>query len=173
MYNSTIKQKRGICNGCNKDSFIKAKGKCETCYWSSLNKKSLEKKKEKYGKVDTSGNSELNRWFLERRKEMTGFCHHCGNKSTKHNDTYFKFSICHILPKRLFKSVATHESNFIELCFWGNNCHGNMDNNMLDLIDLNCFDEVVEKFLKMYPSIDKKERRYIPDVLLQYVKDNL
>jgi len=113
---------------------------------------------------------ELDRWFKERRKEMTGRCHHCGGPSCKHDDKYYKFSICHILPKAYFPSVATHPSNFVELCFWNKNCHGNMDNKMLDLIEMNCWDEIVTKFCSMYPFIAEKEKRRIPDVLLQYVE---
>jgi hypothetical protein len=30
-------------------------------------------------------------------------------------------------------------------------------------------DTVIERFVAMYPDIDKSERKYIPDVLLQYV----
>lgn len=116
------------------------------------------------------GTADLNRWFQDRRKEMSGKCLHCSDPSCKNNDEYFKFSIAHILPKRIFKSVATHPLNWIELCFWGKSCHTNLDNNMLDLIDLNCFDTVIQRFVAMYPAIDPKERRYIPDVLLQYVE---
>lgn len=112
----------------------------------------------------------LDRWFKERRKEMTGKCHHCNGVSCKHDDKYYKFSICHILPKAYFPSIATHPSNFVELCFWNKNCHGNMDNNMLDLIEMNCWDEIVTKFCIMYPSIAEKEKRRIPQVLLQYIE---
>lgn len=112
----------------------------------------------------------LNRWFKERRKEMTGKCHHCNGNSCKHDDKYYKFSICHILPKAYFPSVATHEYNWVELCFWNKNCHGNMDNKMLDLIEMNCWDEIVTKFCIMYPSIAEKEKKRIPQVLLQYIE---
>jgi hypothetical protein len=43
---------------------------------------------------------------------------------------------------------------------------------MLDLMELNCFDLVIERFVAMYPSISKEERRRIPQVLLDYVEDN-
>lgn len=129
------------------------------------NKDEIEK-----GKALTTGGADLKRWFEERRKEMSGRCLHCGGKSCKDSDEYYKFSIAHILPKRLFKSVATHSDNWIELCFWGNSCHSNFDNNVLDIIDLNCFDTVVKRFVSMYPAIDPKERKSIPDVLLQYLE---
>lgn len=123
--------------------------------------------------VTSNGNEELNRWFIERRKELDGKCHHCGDSSCKNDDKYFKFSICHIFPKAYFKSVATHPDNFIELCFWSNNCHGNMDSKMLDLTEMNCWAEIVEKATRIYPSIAKEERRRIPQILLEYIKTEL
>lgn len=119
-------------------------------------------------------NAALERWFEDRRKDLVGVCANCGRKSSKNDDKWYKASVAHILPKRLFKSVATHPANYLELCFWGEgSCHTNLDNNMLDLIDLNCFDTVIQRFVEMYPSIDQKERRYIPDVLLQYIEVEL
>lgn len=131
-------------------------------------KKQQELKEQKAEKI--TGGSELDRWFKERRKEMVGICANCGSKTTKNNDTYFKHSIAHLLPKRLFKSIATHPDNWIELCYFEKSCHANYDSHTLDLIDLNCFDEAIRKFVAMYPDIAPKERKYIPDILLQYVE---
>lgn len=116
-----------------------------------------------------SNNAALTRWFKERRLEMTGRCKHCGGKTSKEDDGFYKHCIAHILPKAFFPSVATHHSNWIELCFWNNSCHTNFDNYSLDITELNCFDEVINKFVEMYPIIDKKERRRIPNILLNYV----
>lgn len=123
-------------------------------------------------KVSSSvkGNAELNRWFEERRKEMTGLCWHCQGRSCKYAEGYWKFSIAHILPKKIFRSVATHPLNWIELCFFGNSCHTNFDQFVLDIMDLNCFDLVIKRFVAMYPMIDTRERRHIPEVLLQYIE---
>lgn len=117
----------------------------------------------------------LDAWFEERRKQMTGRCDHCGGKTTKNDDKLFKHSIAHLLPKRtnMFPSVATHPDNWLELCFFGKSCHTNYDNNILDLTDLNCFDKAIEKFERIYPSIDRKERRNIPEALRQYVNIDL
>jgi hypothetical protein len=115
----------------------------------------------------------LDLWFEDRRKELTGRCHHCGGKSCKEDNKYYRFSICHILPKAYFDSVKTHPLNFIELCFWDKNCHGNMDNKVLDLTDMNCWDEIVERFVAMYPFIAKEERKRIPEVLMNYIQTDL
>ncbi len=112
-------------------------------------------------------------WFKERRKDLTGKCKHCNGRTTKDDNDKFHFCIAHLLPKAYFPSVATHPLNFVELCTYGNNCHGNFDNKTLDLMDMNCFDEIVTKFVAIYPMIDKKERKRIPQVLLNYIEVEL
>ena len=115
--------------------------------------------------------AELNRWFENRRKEMTGYCDNCGMPSCKDSDEFFKFSIAHILPKAYFGSVKTHEKNWLELCFWGEkSCHTNMDNKFLDLIDMSCWETIIQRFVAMYPEIAENEKKRIPKVLLQYIE---
>lgn len=133
--------------------------------------KKLRQEAEEKAVNKVSGGSELDRWFQARRKEMRGHCLHCGGKSCKYSDQYFKFSIAHILPKNLFKSIKTHPLNWIELCHFDKSCHTNLDNHSLDITELNCYDLVIERFIAIYPDIAPKERKYIPDVLLQYVKN--
>ena len=41
---------------------------------------------------------------------------------------------------------------------------------MIDIIDLHCFDTVIQKFIKIYPNIAQEERRRIPAILLEYLK---
>lgn len=116
------------------------------------------------------GGSELQRWFEDRRKELTGKCDNCGGKTCT-DDKYYKFSIAHLLPKAYVKSVATHPLNFLELCHFGNGCHSQMDNKLLDLIDMNCFDKIIERVTAMYPHIAPSERRRIPAILMEYIKN--
>ena len=169
MYNSTIIKKKKICVSCKKEQFIFSRGRCKFCTQKE-DYKPIAKVSEKGREGGKQDSGELQRWFEERRKEMGGKCLHCGGKSSKGTSQY-KCSVAHILPKRLFKSVATHPLNWIELCFWNSSCHTNYDNYTLDITELNCFDLVIERFLAIYPEIDKKERKYIPDALLQYVKN--
>mgnify|MGYP001597196421 CR=1 FL=1 len=133
-------------------------------------KKLAMEAEEKKGKKDPSAEKE--RWFQDRRKEMTGFCKNCSKPSYKNSHEYFRFSIAHILAKRksMFPSVATHPDNWIELCA---DCHQNLDNSMIDLIDLACWDEVVVKFQKIYPFIATEEVKRIPSVLFQYIHTDL
>lgn len=133
-------------------------------------KKLKQETEEKKGKKDPSAEKE--RWFQDRRKEMTGFCKNCGKPSFKNSHDYFRFSIAHILAKRknMFPSVAIHPDNWIELC---GDCHTNLDNCMLDLTDLSCWDEVVVKFQKIYPFIATVEVKRIPNILFRYIHTDL
>jgi hypothetical protein len=114
----------------------------------------------------------LDRWFREVRKNMTGKCMNCGGKTEAFTKNY-KCSIAHILPKAYFKSVATNNDNWLELCFYGNSCHSQMDNKMLDLIDMNCFDTIIKRFAAMCPNIAQDEKRRIPPILIEYLKVEL
>jgi len=122
------------------------------------------------------GKGELGRWFLDRKMEMTGRCMHCNGDTmilNKEADAKFHYSVCHILPKSLFPSVATNPFNWVELCYYGNSCHAQLDNGMLPITQLNCFGVVIERLAKMYPSIALTERRKIPLILIEYLKTEI
>jgi len=168
MRNSTIiTRKKKLKCGCFDYNF--SKGRCKT----HATIEDTANRIIKYRNDTIEGSKEeLWDWFKERRKEMKGKCSNCGNPSSKKDDDKFHFSIAHILPKSLFPSIATHPDNWIELCFWGNSCHTNFDNSAIDLIDMNCFDEIIEKFIRLYPSIIPEERRRIPQILIEYYNQN-
>jgi hypothetical protein len=108
--------------------------------------------------------------------EMTGRCMHCNGDTmilNKDADSKFHYSVCHILPKNLFPSVSTHPDNWIELCYYGKSCHKNFDDHMIDIVDLNCFGIVIERFVKIYPSIALTERKRIPPILIEYLKTEM
>ena len=130
---------------------------------------SCHRKNKTNSQMVKSVNKELEVWFEERHEEMTGTCKHCAGRTEKGKSS-FKCSIAHIFPKALFPSVKAHPLNWIELCFYGNSCHTNFDNYMIEIEELKCFPEIIEKFRIIYPHIDEKERRRIPEILLKYVK---
>lgn len=102
-------------------------------------KRKLENEKIKTTEV----NSEIDRWFIERRKEMTGYCCECGKKSFKEHDKHYKWSLAHIIKKSIFKSVATHPSNFIELCWLH---HQEFDSSYENAQKMNCWSIAKQKF---------------------------
>lgn len=167
-----IKRKEKTCKRCGNLRALFGKGLCRYCYGFCLSKSASKPVSGAKIKVNRpKGSAELNRWFQERRLEMTGVCANCGRPSCRDDDQYYKFSIAHILPKAYVKSVKTHPDNWIELCFWGeNSCHTQLDNNLLDLTELNCWDTVVCRFQRVYPDIVLTERRRIPQVLRNYIE---
>jgi hypothetical protein len=177
MRYSTIIPKKKTLN-CGHFDFNFSKGRCKQCATIESTEarfqKSIKIAKEDVNKkfmdkvVLGADFVPLDSWFKERAKEMTGTCKHCGGKTQKGQKNY-KCSVAHILPKAYFPSVATHIDNWIELCFYGKSCHTNFDHSMIDIIDLNCFDAVIEKFVRIYPSIAKNERKRIPSALMQYI----
>jgi hypothetical protein len=133
-------------------------------------KKPLKKESEKHKRdrlLSGPKKDALESWFVDRSKEMTGCCVECGKPSTKGNAKYWKFSICHILPKSIFKSVATHPLNFIELCYFENSHHTNFDNNGFEWAKDNmpkAWAKIIARFKLIYPAIEEKGK--IPEVLL-------
>lgn len=105
----------------------------------------------------------LDAWFKERRKEMVGVCTECGKTTSKNNDKYYKWSICHIVPKSLIPSVATNEYNWIELC---QQHHQEFDNTFDRAAAMMCFGEVKMKFQIFQKLIPPQELRKVNPHLL-------
>lgn len=128
-----------------------------------------EKKKNKL-KAEKPETELLEQWFEDREKEQTGFCYECGEPSTKGNPEYWKFSICHILPKALFPSVKTHPLNKIEWCYFNKSHHTNADNNGFEWVKVNMpksWNFIVSRFKILYPLLTSIEMAKVPNVLLQ------
>lgn len=163
-WNSSFKQKLKICRLCGLPKIIFSHGRCKAC--------AQRQDAKPIGTATRTRPPKMMRtWFEEHRELMTGICAHCGGPSSAHDDQRYTFSICHILPKRkdMFPSVENHPDNWIELCYWAPSCHDNFDNGTLDLIDMHCFDTIIERFLKMYPVLTDVERARIPETLMKYV----
>jgi len=112
--------------------------------------------------------------FFEHAKTMTGVCANCGGKTCKGDKKYQKFSQAHILPKSLFPSVADNLDNFVELCFWGNSCHGNFDANGYEYAAEKMpklWEIIIQRVTKMYPLI--KEKNKLPDVIRQEIDSSI
>ena len=93
---------------------IKAKNKFRSLKSIPKNKEILVEK----GLVKDENKMMLDLWYLARKYEMTGYCSEegCRSSTNKDNDKYYRWSCCHIVPKALVPSVATHLANCIELC---------------------------------------------------------
>jgi hypothetical protein len=123
-------------------------------------KKVSDKRAAKIKEQQQSNSDEsLDKFFERMRKRMTGVCQ-CGGaeKTQKDDDTFYRNCICHIFPKRIFKSIATHELNWVERSFWSG-CHTNMDNRSIELWkNFADWDDIKEKFHQLVPLLTDEER---------------
>jgi len=175
MYSTIPRNKIGDCSQCDaKNTDCVKRGKelfCLSCARNNKAKQQLTKSIERQKvrslvrtdtNLETKGSMELNRWFEERRKEMTNCCVECGRTTNKLNNKYYKWSICHIVPKSLVKSVATNQYNFIELCQLH---HQEFDSTFDRAANMMCFGEVKLKFQLF--------KKLIPDYELRKVNPHL
>ena len=128
-------------------------------------KKSAKKIKQE---ILAKGDDEaLDLWFEERHREMVGVCQcGCGQPSQKkpvvnHEGKkveYFRHCICHIFPKRIFKSVMVHPLNYVERAFFGG-CHTNFDEQSMDKwVGMADWDDIKMKVEAMEPYLTEEEK---------------
>lgn len=121
-----------------------------------------EKRKAKLAQEkEAGGDNQMDLFFERNRKKMVGVCQcGCGEKSQKKDDTFYRNCICHIFPKRIFKSISTHDLNWVERTFWGGH-HTNMDNRSMDLWPKFAdWDDIKEKFHNLAPLLTEEERKH-------------
>lgn len=126
-----------------------------------ISKVSVKKAKQNAEAKAAGTDGEMDLFFTQMRKTMTGHCLFCSGKTQKHDDETFHFSLAHLLPKNIFKSVATNEYNIIELCFYSNSCHTNFDNGLITwefIKDSAEWSIIKEKLLHVLPAVAENER---------------
>lgn len=122
--------------------------------------KQSEKKKKEIEEAKAAGtDKEMDKFFNEQRPKMTGVCQcGCGEKSQKKDDTFFRHCICHIFPKSVFKSIATHPLNWVERKFWGGD-HTNFDEGGMDKWPLMAdWDDIKTKFRVLEKLLTEQEK---------------
>lgn len=119
-----------------------------------------EKRKQKL--KEQAGNMKVNKmdkFFEDARKKMQGICGcGCGEKSQKHDDTFYRHCICHIFPKSIFESIADHPLNWVERTFWGGH-HTNFDEQGMDRWPMYEDWEIIKnRFHVLAPLLTEEER---------------
>lgn len=144
--------------------------------YSGLNKKSVKKIAQEVAAKENGTDAAMDKWFEDGRETMTGVCLFCGGKTEKHNDKTYRNSEAHLFAKRknMFPFIALHPENRIELCFFGNSCHTNFDNHMIELEDIKynwpkAWEVIGEKTKILYHCMTEKEKNKVPDILLQAI----
>lgn len=173
-FNSTIKQKVGICPECPPyySEKLLINGLCNFHYWQRVRSKA-KKKSEQNNPVDPAA---LEEWFQYQRSQMTGRCLFCGWSTTARHDVLYKRSAAHLFAKRpsQFPSIALNKENGIELCPFGNSCHTNFDNGIITFQDIkNDFHQawgvIVVKTKILYPQMTTDEQNKVPIILLNEI----
>jgi hypothetical protein len=117
---------------------------------------------------------ELDAFFSRVMEENEPVCAECGLRSDwlkqPENKTLWKSCQAHLLPKRHFKSIATHPLNALVLFsgYSGGGCHHHdvYDSNWMSASKMGIWQEVVRRFKVLYPLIKTEEHQYIPQILL-------
>lgn len=101
-------------------------------------KKGLEKRK-----ADREGYSEFFMKHVDLIQDNQIKCQECGQRLL--GDVS---EVCHILPKNIFKSIATLDENIVYLCSYksANNCHSKFDDGAIEQV----------KQMEIYPYVKEK-----------------
>lgn len=138
-----------------------------------LKKISPKRMEENKVKKESGGDSELDLFFNAMRKKCKGMCFFCQQGTTYKNDTLWRIAIAHLLPKSKFKSVATNQENWVELCW---NCHHDFDNSKISwelLYDSKEWISLKEKLLNILPMVSENEKKNkLYDKLIKLVYGN-
>lgn len=112
---------------------------------------------------ESGSDSSMDLFFGQMRKTMKNKCLFCGARTMKDDNEKFHFSLAHLLPKAIFKSIAMHPKNIIELCFYQNSCHTNFDNGMITwefIKDSKEWEIIKEQLLEILPLVSEEERKH-------------
>lgn len=125
-----------------------------------LLQKRAKEKKDRNGKP-----TELQQWYSEIMAREKPVCWETGSYI---NAESFHSSVAHILPKNIFTSVKAHPLNYLILISWGG-IH-DKSHRWDTFQKMKVWPLAVERFKQIYPAIDPKERRLIPECLMRHIK---
>lgn len=148
----------GLCIGHSKHDTSIPKKK-----YAGIPKKSAKKLAEEKNKPATT---DLQAWYDNIMKTEKAVCWETGEKIDKKDKKGWHGSIAHILPKKTFRSVATHPKNYLILKMWGGT-HARYDVSWQSASKMKVWPTAVQRFLEIYPHIADSEKKYLPDVLLK------
>jgi len=129
-------------------------------------KKVGDKRKAKIEAQKASGDSILDTWFEEIEKRHCGehgftHCMECGAVVPR---SFIRHATAHLLPKKLFKSVAVHTLNYLIL---GAGCGCHEKTHRIDkFIKMKIWPEAKKRILEMMPLLHTDELRSISNQLL-------
>lgn len=122
-------------------------------------KKVSDKRAEEIKLSKGNGDSEMDLFFNAMRKKCKGKCFFCQQGTTYKNEDLWRIAIAHLFPKSKFKSIATNENNWVELCM---SCHRSFDDGTISwqlLKDSREWFELQERLFILLPLIPDHERK--------------
>lgn len=159
----------GYCIGHGIYSGVKVEKKGPSPIPKKSAKKLAQEKKEREERGDEG--TTLEQWYAEIMKREKAVCWETGELIDKKDEKGWHGSIAHILPKKIFPSVATHPLNYLILKMWGGT-HGQYDSSWKKAQKMKVWKIAIERFLQFEKDIDSNERKYIPDCfLIELAKD--
>lgn len=112
--------------------------------------------------------SELDKWYDVQRATAPKCCENCGAPLAATINFHSRGHICHIVPKKNFKSVRVHPLN---RWFGCSNCHTKYDARWDNAVKMKIWPTVVERFKKFMQYIADKEIRFLPQSLRKIYDD--
>jgi hypothetical protein len=114
----------------------------------------------------------LNQFFQEQAKIRPLYCENrCGKKLIASETWRLKAFICHIVPKRDFKSVLVHPANRWFGCL---DCHHDYDDKGWTFaVTMPVWPVVTERFKQFMTLIKDTEMTKLPDVFRLILEENL
>lgn len=138
---------------------------------------------DKQNQPDKIKEAELELFFMLAATEIAKdpHCENCGayipNKKMNskgewvETKMYYRAATAHVLAKREnygFPSIASNPINWLKLGA-GCGCHNRYDRSWEDAAQMKVWPLAVEKFKLLYPLIDAKEKKNIPEILMQEI----
>jgi hypothetical protein len=166
-FNSTIRDKIGICSQCPPDAPPKKliAGLCASYHYPL---KIKLKSRDKIMERDAEKKNELDIWYDARAAQilMKPYDWEDGTWIAPQD---YRNATAHVLPKSLFPSIATHPMNWL-LLSPRTGAHSKYDSDWVSAQLMKVWPIAVERFKILYPHISKEERRRIPECLLKEIK---
>ena len=118
-----------------------------------------------YQQQVTPEEKDLNKWFEKiKNKHSSGLGGVCGECGCYIPQQYMRHATAHLLPKSKFKSVATHELNYMILGA-GCGCHQKTDR-VDQIVTLKTWPEIARRIKIMMPLLPFEELQFLSSQLL-------
>lgn len=108
---------------------------------------------------------QLDAWFLARAMEIPELCEEpgCGRRLYAEDTWRIKAMVAHVVPKKLFWSVATHPLNRVFVCKTPH--HDDYDSSWDRAAQMGVWPLAVERFQQFMHLITDTELRHLPPAL--------